>query len=237
MGTDVLRFTYGEALNPTMYIIRLTPTEMIVRIGTATDFYPYRPDTSNLSPLDRRLARILEYNYPIDDTSIHHSSRRRHFLDSIGRIYPQLYSPVYYMSILRKEYSLAKPWYRFSSRTIPLKAGEFDTLVSRINGSDYWQLPYDGPPREASFDGCYFSLEASTANQYNFVGTGSSRDTGGFAKACQALVDFAGLERKIDLVWRPRSDTTARHIIVDDVQLEDVKPEPRKHHPKKLHPN
>src|SRR5579871_3048681 len=33
--TDVFRFAYSEALNPTLYIIRLMPSEMIVRIGTA----------------------------------------------------------------------------------------------------------------------------------------------------------------------------------------------------------
>jgi hypothetical protein len=125
-----------------------------------------------------------------------------------------------------------------SSRRIALKPCEFERLVSMINKSGYWQLRFEVPPQESVTDGCGYSLEANTSTQYNFVGTGGAcNDTGDFAKACQTLVDFAGLERRIDLAWRPRSDTTTKHIIVEDVQLEDVK-EPRKHHPPKMpHPN
>jgi hypothetical protein len=38
-----------------------------------------------------------------------------------------------------------------------------------------------------------------TALQYNYV-RGIDPDTGHFTKACQALVDFAGLGKKIQLV-------------------------------------
>jgi hypothetical protein len=231
MATDVFRFVYGESLNPTLYIIRLTPTEMTMRIGAPTEAYPIGPDTTQLTPLDRQLARILEYNYPLDDTSLPHSPHRRHFLDSMGRIYPQLYSPAYYMAVRKKEYPHAKPWYRFTSRTIPLKRGEFEHFLDLINKSGYWRLPIH-LQSEAVMDGDGYSLEANTATQYNFVGTGGiCLDTGRpFARACQALVDFAGLQKKIYLVG-------TYSIKVDSVQFEDVKPEPKKHHPKKLHPN
>ena len=238
MPTDVFRFVYGEALNPTFYIIRMTPYEMTVRIGTPTAALEQLPDTSLLAPLDLRLYRILERNYPIDDTSIHH--RRRRFLDSMGHIYPQLYNPSYYLSVRNREYPHSKPWYRFTSRTIALKPGDFDKLVSTINNSHYWQLPFD-IEQEAVMDGCGYSLEANTSDQYNYVGTGGAcSDTGAFAKACQALVDFAGLQKKISLVWIPKKDTSKRPVVIQDVQLEDIKetPPPRKsHHPKKPHPN
>jgi len=231
MPADVFRFVYGESLDPTIYIIRLMPTQMIIRIGAPTEFYPYQPDTNVLDPLERRLERILEYNYPIEDTSVHHSPRRRHFLDSMGRIYPQLYSPAYYMSVRKKEYPHDKPWYRFTMRTIPLKRGEFEHFVDLINKSGYWRLPIHLPSEDV-MDGSGYSLEANTAEQYNFVGTGGiCQDTGRpFAKACQALVDFAGLRQKIYLVG-------TYSLKVDTVQFQDVKHEQKKHHPRRLRPN
>jgi hypothetical protein len=222
MPTDVFRFVYSEALNPTTYIIRLTPTGLVVKTATPTEEFDRLPDTNRLTPLDRLLIRILESNYPIDDTGLHRSPWKRHYLDSMGRLYPQLYSTEYYLSVRNKEYPHLKPWFNFTSRTIILKPGEFERLVSVINKSGFWELPYEMPCQDRPMDGWGYSLEANTAMRYNYVGAGSCvPDTGSFTKACQTLVNFAGLERKIRLVWNPT-------IVADtSVQLEDVK-EPRK---------
>jgi hypothetical protein len=239
MPADEFRFTFGCALDPTLYIIRVTPTQMTIRIGNPTDYLANLPDTNRLEPLDRRLAHILEFNYPIDDTTMHH--HRRHYLDSMGRLYPQLYDPAYYLTVRNKEFPHHKPWWTFTSRTIVLQPGEFERLVALINQSGYWKLPYDIPPQEDVTDGCGYSLEANTTKQYNFVSTGGAcMDTGGFAKACQALVDFAGLQRKVRVAARNTSSSTdtTKTWIVDDVQLEDVKEPPHPNpHPKKPHPN
>jgi hypothetical protein len=215
MPTDVFRFTYDQALDPTTYIIRMTPREMTIRIGTPTEAFPYLPDTSLLNPLERRLIGLLERNYPIDDTSLHHSQARRHYLDSMGRLYPQLYDPAYYIALRNREFPHVKPWFNFTSRTLLLKPGDFEHLVSLINRSGYWQLPYEMPCPERPFDGWGYSLEANTAHQYNYVEAGSCiPDTSNFTKACQALVNFAGLERKIHLLQNPsiEVDTTTSQI-------------------------
>lgn len=195
MPTDVFRLVYGESLDATLYIIRLTPTHMIVRIGTPTDYYLHLPDTNLLTPLDRTLVRILEYNFPVEDTTRHR--HRRRYLDSMGGLYPQLFSRSYYVKVWNKEHPHSKPWWNFTSKSIALKPGEFQHFVSLINQSDYWQLPIGGPPHEAAMDGCSYSLEANTTDRYNFVQTGGIPDTGSFAKACQALVDFAGIKKEV----------------------------------------
>ena len=237
MPDDVFRFTYSEALDPTMYIIRVTPTQMTVRVGTPTD-YPWKlPDSNLLTPLDRKLIRILEKNYPIDDTAKH--PYRRRYLDSMGQLYPQLYSPAYYISTYNKQYPLAKPAFDYTTRVIDLNPGEFDHFVSLINQCGYWNMPYELPHEEV-MDGCGYSLEANTSNQYNFVGTGGvCADTGGFAKACQALIDYAGLGAKLHIARKkPLGTDTTKPFIAEDVQFEDVKSphEPhKKNHPKKPH--
>ncbi len=242
MPSDMFRLVYSEALNPTTYIIRLTPAKMIVKICTPTEEFEHLPDTNRLNPLDRRLIKILERNYPIDDTIHNRSPGKRHYLDSMGRLYPQLYNPVYYVATSDKEYQHDKPLFTFTSRTINLKPVEFQNLIEIINHSGFWRLPYRMPCEDPPFDGYGYILEANTAHQYNYVGAAScDPDTGSFAKACQALVNFAGLQRKIHLVWNPATDTTrhAKPIIVEDVQLEDVKEprHPKPHHSKKPRPN
>lgn len=237
LPTDVFRFCYQEALNPTIYIIRIMPTSAVVRIGTPTKDYQYEPDSNRLTPIDRRLIRILDWSYPIDDKSWK-NSKREHFLDSMGKLYPQLYSPSYYIATFKKEYPQSKPSFAFTSRTIPLQPVEFQHFVSLINESGYWKLPYKIPCSDPPFDGWGYSLEANTAHQYNFVGAGScDPDTGSFAKACQALVNFAGLQKKITIVWNPTMVVdSSKHIVIEDVQLEDVKeksPPHKPHHPKK----
>ena len=198
MPTDVFRFIYGEALNRTIYILRMTPEEILVKIGTPTEVFEHLPDTSRLDTLERRLVNVLDRNYPLDEKRPNRSPRRQHYIDSMGQRYPRLYDPSYYIYLRNKEYPHSKPWYTFTTRTIKITSHDFDHWVDLINASGYWRLPYKMPCENPPFDGWGFSLEANTASRYNYVGAGScdSTDSSRFNKACQELVRYAGLDRK-----------------------------------------
>jgi hypothetical protein len=230
MPTDVFRFTYGTALGGGTTLVSLTPNEITVKIGKLTDEYLNLPDTGRLTPLERRLVHLLDRNYPLDDTSRHHSLPRQHYLDSMGRLYPQLYDPAYYLALEAKEYKHSKPIYTYTSKKIPITTATFDHLVKGFNDAGYWHLPHELPCQFPPMDGWGYSLEANTARQYNYVVAGSCDDKGrAFDSACQELVRYAGLEKMIHLIPDWRADTTRKPIVIEDVQLEDVKePKPQK---------
>jgi hypothetical protein len=240
MPTDVFRFLYSEALNPTLYIVTMTPALLSVRICTPTNAFGDLPDTSLLDTLERRLIKILARHYPLDEKKTHMPSLRQHYLDSMGHLYPQLYDPVYYIKLRNKEFPHSKPWYSFTIRTIPLKAADFDHLITIINASGYWHLPFKIPCESPPMDGWGYQLEANTAYQYNFVGAGScDPDTSAFTKACQELVRYAGLDNKIHLVSQIDPQTHREPVVVEDIKLEDVKEpkQPKRKKIKKPHPN
>jgi hypothetical protein len=242
MPTDIFRFIYGDPSGPAIYIIKLTPAEIIVRIGNPTKEYQQLPDTGRLDTLERRLIDILTWGYPLDQKTPKYHAKRQHYLDSMGHLYPRLYDPEYYHFLRNKLFDYSKPWYTFIEKRIKITPSGFEHLVQAINASGYWHLPYKEVPCEnCAMDGGGFSLEANTSSQYNFVSSGGP-DTSLFNKACQELVRHAGLEKKIQLVWEDRStqpDTAKHSVIVEDVQLEDVKePKKNRHHPLKTpHPN
>jgi hypothetical protein len=240
MSTDVFRFLYSEALNQTLYIVTMTPTQLSVRICRPNDTYGNLPDTSLLDTLERRLIRVLYKNYPLDEKDPRMLPLKRHYIDSMGRLYPQLYDPAYYIKLRNKEYPHSKPWYTFTIKTIPLKPADFKHLITVINESGYWHLPFKFPCEDPPMDGWGYQLEANTVYQYNFVGAGScDPDTSAFTKACQELVHYAGLDDKIQLVTKIDPQTHREPVVVEDVQLEDVK-EPNQPKRKKIktpHPN
>jgi hypothetical protein len=247
MPNDVFRFTYGTALSRNITLISLTPNEITVKWGTPTAEYYSLPDTGRLTAIERQLVNLLDRNYPLDDTSRHHSVWKRHYLDSMGRLYPQLYNPTYYLALEAKEYKHSKPIYTYKSKKIPITPPIFAHLISGFNAAGYWRSPLDVACSDYPFDGDGFTLEANTALQYNFVrgGSCSDADSGHFKHACLELIRYAGLK---NLIWDETApgDTVKKPFIIDDVQLQDVKEEPsepkkhRKRHPtpvKTLPPN
>jgi hypothetical protein len=226
MATDVFRFTYSEALDPTPYLIILKPGEIVVKTGKPTDDFWRYPDTNRLTPLERMQAQVLDRNYPLNDKEIPRSERRQHRLDSLGKIYPQLYDAAFYYSLWEKEWTNAKPIWTYTTKTIKISQKVYDHLVSTINASGFWQLPVEMPCDDRPFDGYGFDLEANTRSKYNIVRAGCCDNIrrSPFANACQQLVHYAGLEEKIFLIPTNRTDTAKRPVIIqEDVQLEEVK--------------
>jgi hypothetical protein len=238
MPADVFRLTYSEALDQEPVIITLTPDTITVKIAKATGYFDHFPDTSLLTPLERQLVTVLDRNYPIDD-STHHSTRKQHYLDSLGRLYPQLYNPACYDSLVRKELASLNPIFTYTTKKIPITRSDFIHLVTVINASGYWRLPPKLPCQYPPMDGWGYDLEANTAFKYNFVSAGSCEDsvTHPFTKACQQLVRYAGMDKRIHLYSELKSDTVKQPLIIEDVQLEDVKQELPKHKHRKPRQN
>jgi hypothetical protein len=237
MSTEVYRLVYGEALNMDITIISLTPTEIVAKLGKATDEIYQLPDTIRLDTLERRLVRLLVTNYPLDRKNPKMSARKRKFLDSMGTRYPQLYDPSYYLSLLKKEFTHSKPIFTYTEKRIPISSADYKHLVDGLTTSGFWHLPPTCPQIGEVVDGSGITLEANTVDRYNMVrDCACMADTSQFKHACQELVKYAGLQEKIHLY----SDHPYK-VVIDSSGLKypDVQ-EPGKSKPKKLktpHPN
>jgi hypothetical protein len=211
MAEDEFRLTYQPALGPGPLVIVLTKDSIIVKQGSLTDEYMRLYEGVQLDSLEQQLVKLLDYHYPLDDTSAHHSPRRRHYLDSMGRRYPGLYDPAYYRFLLDKEFAHTKALFTYTKKSIKTKQEDFDRFVTLVNASGYWHLPISMPCKDPPMDGWGYTLEANTSSKYNIVMAGSCEpDTSQFSKACQELVRYAGLGKEIHLVEDGKMDTISR---------------------------
>lgn len=226
MPNDIFRLSYQAALRDGPIIIILTRDSIVVKHGHHTEEWESLPDTSRLDPLDRQLVRILDDNYPLDDKQRRRSVWRQHYLDSMGHLHPQLYDPAYYRSLIDKEYPHSNLLFSYQRRSEKITSKDFDHLVQVINASGYWNLPIQIPCKSPPFDGWGYTLEANTAKQYNMVSSGSCDVTGPFDRACQELINYAGLGKEIHLANDSKADTAK--IVVEPVQLEDIKEPPKR---------
>jgi len=178
---------------------------------------------------------LLDRNFPIDKKPPHRSEKKQHYLDSMGRVYPQLYNPAYYASLWEKEYVYTKPLYTYTSKTVTISRPEFNHLVNCFDSAGYWHLPPELPCIDVPMDGYGFTLEANTARKYNMVSSGSCGDTATipFARACQELVRYAKMDSVIELYWDAKVDKPHPPIIVQEVPLQEIKLEMVKPHKKK----
>ena len=239
LPAPVFRFLYEGYINPNHYIFTLTQNEITVK-----KLYNYDssrissfPDTNRLTPLERLHIKILDRDFPIDKKSPHRSPRRQAWLDSMGRVYPQLCDPAYYASLGEKEGMFVYHHYNYTVKTVKITPETFHRLVEQINASGYWQFPPKTPPDDEKFDvfdAAGYILEANTPQKYNMVeGCLCGGDS---IRRIESILDELAKAAKMDkeiIGDTTRSDTIRRTLIVDDVQLEDVK-EPKK--PKHRHP-
>jgi hypothetical protein len=238
LPSPVYRFWYS-GFEKGNYMISLTQNEITVKkIRNNDSIVASHRDTCRLTPLERLHVKILDKDFPIDEKNPHRSPRHHAWLDSMGRVYPQLYDPVYYRSILQKE-NENRANFSYTIRKINITAETFARLVHQIDTSGYWKFPPKPAIPEAGFDASGFVLEANTSEKYNMVeGCFCGGDTfSRIASIWDELLKASGIYNEI---YPP---DTAKHLplIIQDVQLEDVKefkPKKTKHHPVKTpHPN
>jgi hypothetical protein len=233
---DIFRLTYSEALHRSPIIITLTQNLITVKSGKPSEELINMPDTNRLTPLERRLVLLLDRNFPIDEKRPHRSEGKQHYLDSMGRVYPQLYNPAYYASLWDKEFAYTKPLYTYTSKAITISQPEFFHLVNCFDSAGYWHLPPELPCIDVPNDGYGFTLEANTSLQYNMVSSGSCGDTSiiPFARACQELVRYAKMDSVIHLYSDHKVDSVRPPLVIQEVHLEDLQEKPvKKKHKKK----
>jgi hypothetical protein len=238
--TPTFRFVYEGYIYPYCYTITLTEKEITVKKlpNADTSRHPVQPDTNRLTPQERFFVKILDRDFPIDHINPHRL-RRRNYLDSLGKRYPQLLDPTYYANLIKKEGLVKYRHYNYAYKEVGITPETYRNLIESIDTSGFWQFPPRLPPESQEidvFDAAGFILEANTPDKYNMVEGCFCNDdsTKRFESILDALVDAAGLH---DEFFPPGPPVSKKALTIDSITLEDIKPAPKKHHPKKPHPN
>lgn len=223
-------------------LIVLTPQTLTVKRRKSGN-HRFTTDSAKISPLDRRLIEFMRRHFGRPRPDSNQRPRWYHYIDSMENQYPQLKDPDYYVRTIRKELIPDTAFLPYQSSTRTITASEYQSFIDSLNTSGYWKMPYVCACKEdLAIDGPnYFSLEANTPGQYNFVSAyPCPNDTNLFYKACQHLVRLAGLEKEINVLRIEGPPDTTRHptpVFIRDILLEDVKLPRKSHHPKKPRPN
>jgi hypothetical protein len=168
-----------------------------------------------LTKTEQYLLRVLERHFPLDSGKYETRPYMRKLFDSLLAIYPQLRDVSYYWSLESKRLA-PDTNAKVKITKIPITRKDFNHIVSVINASGYWKMPWkiacDSYPTDANG----FSLEANTAKKYNYVEFALCDDNlpiqKAFAKACGELVKYAKMEKKIYLGsdWKMDSVDSAK---------------------------
>jgi hypothetical protein len=229
----VLRLT-RQSLGGFPVIITLYENEVIIKQGRPGKGFSQHSYTNRLTAIEKMHFKVLQWYFPIEDGE--HSLKKKYYLDSLGTVYPQLHDPGYYSNLLQKAFPYKSPIFAYTERRIPISRSVFDTVVTLINNSGFWQQPVHIRSKHEPNDDLGFLLEANTAQKYNVVfADGGGDDSSQFNRACQELVRYAKMDSVIHLVPdKDRiSDTVRPPVVVQDVYLEEIKESHLKKHKKK----
>jgi len=223
-GEDVFRLTYS-GFGTKSFIILLRKNKISIKSGDAAALYEWGKE--NLLPSERKQLQVLENHFPLDDPQ--RNSFMQHIVDSMLKTEPRLLDPNYYLMLEKKDHQRNAHPPLDSSTNIPITENTFNEIVSGINASGFWSLPFLIKCDEYPTDGDGFMLEASTKTKYKVVHVHgcSPGDTTRLAKACQKLVEFVHLEKEVRCF---SGNHGVGSVVVKDVQLQEIKPERRKKH-------
>ena len=219
----VYRLTWQPSFHSPI-TISLTQKKIIVKITNATDEYFYTPDTNRLTRLESRHLAILIRHYPLDDAIRKWPQRKKYYLDSMIRLYPQLLREDYYQSLLAKGFARSTPLLSYTQKVISLSQNTFDSLTTQVNTSGFWSLVY---PQNCDYmntdgDGCI--LEINTPGKYQVLNFSdcSADSTLPARRAWQALIDRAGMGDRIHLIRDTSKYASPRKpIVTDTFQIEE----------------
>jgi hypothetical protein len=136
---------------------------------------------------------------------------------------PQLSDLYYYRDLQNKSADAGSQKFEYSIKEIPITNKMFVQLVNMINESGYWKLSHenicDYPPSDAST----FILETNTPTKYKYVSSiECPGDTSKYRKACQELINYAGMGKEIKLIWNGAA-TTAEPVKIKELKLQELK--------------
>jgi hypothetical protein len=193
------RFIYESWYKQT--IISITEDKIQVKEGTKGVPYSISHDTSKLNDLETFHLHILTRRFPFSETRLE-SAALRHVLDSIALVYPELNQPGYYRHLLDKSAEISEEKFEFSVKSIPITYKTFAHIADLINSSGFWSLPFKLRCKNILTDAGGFILEANTPQKYKVIMSGDCPDNRTKLNiACQELIKYAGMEKKIQLMW------------------------------------
>lgn len=216
---ETFRLTYSNAFGA-ITIIRLTEDSIIVKEGYTAALYD--EDTSSLNTIEKFHLSLLQSKFPIDTATM--NAPKKHYFDSLLKLYPQLLDPSYYHTLYAKTIKRNNEKFDCTITRSRITKKDYDSLISQINLSGFWSAPYKIECKDPPMDGDGFCLEANTKKKYKVTFVyGCPDDTTKLTKVCQRLVALAHMDKKINLVWSGAVDT----INIDYVEapaLKEIKP-------------
>jgi hypothetical protein len=206
------------------YMIMLRADSLIIKSGYNSN--AYIQTDSLLTKIEKRRLNILRRWFPLDDKT--RDAVKHHYLDSLLNLYPQLGDPAYYQYLENRSY-VRDTQFTYEQTSRPVIKDSFNYFIRQINNAGFWKMPFmvgcDAYPTDGG-DGII--LEANTKYKYQVTRVDLCADSiDAISKACQFLINYAGLGKEINLVRQQGG----HNIIVKDVPLQEIKPEkPRKRH-------
>jgi hypothetical protein len=202
---DIFRFVYtGWKKMP--LIILLNDEKIIVKKGVHMGYDGIEYNKEKLKPLEKRQLYMLNMFFPFDTAVIH--PLRMKYIDSMIGLYPQLRNTKYFRYLMDKAaINPSELHSTYTTDTIKPTKKEFYKLIKDINASDYWALSFRIKCNYyPDTDGDAFSLEANTKEKYNIVLlNGCYNDHPNFTKACQRLIELAGVGKEYKLISDERT--------------------------------
>lgn len=219
LGEDYFRLMYSGVYSDP-YCITITNSRIVIKqrseeFNSFVDniFYGKRfyDDTSKsfIQDIhsDQFLLSEVWRDFPFE------TAPRKRWRDSLLKVHPQLKDADYCWNLINNK-MLPTMKLEYDSTIIPITKKDFNHLVSVINNSGYWQMPYRINCGSSPTDGWGFSLEANTSKRYNYVSFGfcdnQSRMQGNFCRACQEIIKYAKLDKKIKLLLDANITDTTR---------------------------
>lgn len=218
--TETIRFFF-DGWQELPLCITINRNEITVKKGHNA-VYNNSYDVDKLSEIERRQLRIFRRNFPLEQVAF--TDKNKHYLDSMTTEYPQLLDVNYYQYLETKTIVPNETPFTYSENKIRFSDKQFEDLVEMINNSGYWKLPFELQCKDQVTDGFVYQLEVSAKSKYNVVrGFSCPSDTSKFIKTCQQIINYAQLDKKINLMWNSSIDTVK--LLIQDVQLAPVLPD------------
>mgnify|MGYP006943152774 CR=1 FL=1 len=191
------RLIYESTVN--IYIITLTEETITVKKWVKGSVYP-EEDESNLTDFERKYYYIFKKYF--FQNKVDQSPFLQNIVDSMKRNDPGFNSLNYYEYLHNKKVTKKPYSTTYSIQITPISKSLFVRLIDTLNSAGYWRMPYQINCNNIPTDAGGFVLEANTGLKYNVVKSiDCPGDSSRYNKACQEIINAAGLKKEIQLIW------------------------------------
>ncbi len=97
------------------------------------------PDENKLDSIEKLHYGLFDVQYQLSDEKF--PKWKRKSIDSLLKLYPQLFDPGYYLKLVSKVYPYKKQ-FDYTKKETKISGGQFKQIVNLINKSGYWDKAY-----------------------------------------------------------------------------------------------